>query len=257
MRFLDTQIVSYAFKGVSAVSVADEHISSVVANEFLEAHSKTHASANYYIPIHWRHSGEVQHFGPPMSGEFRRRGFSKRSTDKLTLYFGHDHPSIVEYGSVAVSRVINARALTALKLAIAPLDRRKQKRLLQRFEFLCDHRVICVPLQPDAARLRQSLLGRFLQKYSLKKNFRNSVNDVLIVSAAIAGAGELLTKDSLLLRFCADCGLLKTHEHNEWTRCETENNPSRRQDTNTNRESKAYVNRGWFVRLNRGPVSGR
>ena len=254
MRFLDTQIVSYAFKGISAVSVADERISSVVANEFLETHSKTTTSAIYYIPTHWRYWEQVGHFGPLMSSKSRRRGFPKRFTDRLTLYFGQDHPSLVEYGSVAVSRVINARALKVLRLAIAPLDRQKQRRLIQRFEFLCDHRVTCVPLQPAAARLGQSLLYRFLQKYNLKKNFRNSVNDILIVSAAIYGGGELLTRDSLLVKFCADSGLLKTHGHDEWIRCESTRNTVGRRSTN--RESRAYINRGWFVRLRRGPVSG-
>lgn len=254
MRFLDTQIVSYAFKGTSSVSVADGCISSVVANEFLEAHSKiTTTSAIYYIPTHWRYGEQVGHLGPPMSG-VRRRGFSRRSTDRLTLYFGQDYPTVVEYGSVAVSRVINEKALQVLRRAIAPLDRRKQRRLMQRFEFLCDQRVTSVPLQPAAAQLGQTLLHRFSQKYNLKKNFRNSLNDILIVAAAIHGGGELLTRDSVLVRFCADAGLFETHGQDEWIRCESTRSAVGRRGTS--RESRAYVNRGWLVRLRRGPVSG-
>ena len=254
MQFLDTQIVSYAFKGASAVSVADGCISSVVANEFLEAHSKIATSAIYYIPTYWRYGEQVGDLGPPMSGGVGRRGFSKRSTDRLALYFGQDYPTVIEYGSVAVSRVINAKALEVLRRAIAPLDKRKQRRVIQRFEFLCDQGVTSVPLQPAAGRLGQTLLHRFSQKYSLKKDFRNSLNDILIVASAIHGGGELLTRDSLLVRFCADAGLLKTHGQDEWIRCEsTRNSVGRR---STRRESKGYVNRGWFVRLRRGPVSG-
>ena len=254
VRFLDTQIISYAFKGTSAVSVVDEHISSVVANEFLESHSKTASSATYYIPTQLRHLERTGHFGPSMPigrGEFRKRGFSKRSTDRLTLYFGEDYPSIVEYGSVAVSLAINSRAINAFRLVIASLDRRKQRRIIRRFEFLCDHRVTCVALQPAVARLGQTLLYRFLQEYKLKKNFRNSVNDMLILAATIHNAGELLTRDSLLVRFCADAGLLKKHGHDEWIRCESMRPVAERQSTS--RESKGYINRSWSVRLRRGP----
>ena len=248
MRFLDTQIVSYAFKGDNSVSVTDEHISSVAANEFLEAHSRTATSANYYIPSNLRHVGMLVSLGKE---RIRKRGFSKRSTDRLTLDFDQDYPSIVEYGSFAVSRAISERALNTYRLAIAPLDRRKQKRLLQRFEFLCDHRVTCVPLQPAVARLGQCLLSRFLQTYRLKKNFRNSVNDMLILSAAIHVGGELLTKDSVLVRFCADYGLLKRYGHGEWIRCESTTPVERK---STKRESKGYINRSWAVHLRRGPT---
>ena len=257
MRFLDTQIVSYAFKGIGSVSVDDEHISSVVANELLEAYSKAVTSANYYIPTNWRHLEQSGYFGPQMSTlrrEYQKRGFSKRFTDRLTLDFGQDYPSVVEYGSIAVSHVINARTLRLFKISIASLDKRKQRRLIRRFEFLSDHRVKCVPLQPGAARLGQSILYRFCRKYKLKRNFRNSINDILILAAAIHGNGELLTRDSVLVKFCDDSGFLKKHRHHEWTRCEVTMTST--EQRSARRESKGYINRSWFVRQRRGISAG-
>lgn len=252
MQFVDTQIVSYAFKEISSVSVVDQHISSVVANEFLETYSTTETSANYYIPTslrYFRHYG-LEAVPSTVPGEFRKRGFSKQSTDRLALYFGQDYPSLVEYGSIAISRLINARALNVFRLAIAQVDKRKQRRLIQRFEFLSDHRITCIPLQPTVARLGQSLLYRFVKKYKLKKNFRNSFNDMLILAVAIDHGAELLTRDSLLVNFCADCNLVKKHKFDEWIRCETTTTPSK--GRGNRRESKGYINRSWSVRQKRG-----
>ena len=252
LQFMDTQIVSYAFKGTSSESVAEQHISSVVANEFLETHSKAETSANYYLPTNWRHFRHAGQFllSPPVRQAYRKRGLPKRYTDRLTLYFGRDYPPVVEFGSTAVSRIINARALDIFRLSTTHLHKRTRRRLIQRLEFLIDHRITCVALQPGAARLAQSLLHSFLQTHKSKKNFRNTVSDMLILAAAIHDNASLLTKDSVLVRFCADVGLMTRNGQGEWTRCDTimTSTTHRR----TSRESKAYINQSWSVRQRRG-----
>jgi hypothetical protein len=43
----------------------------------------------------------------------------------------------------------------------------------------------------------------FVQHHNVKANFRNSVNDMMILATAIAGHEQLLTDDNLLARFAA------------------------------------------------------
>lgn len=253
MIFLDTQVISYAFKGSSDEHMDGLHISSVVANEFLEAHSKDTTSATYYVPTNGLVFNKPGHLGSLLQSvmdRYRKHPFPKYSTDKISLYFGQDYPTVVEYGSIAISRLINAKGLKAYKLSISSLDKRKQRKLKQRFEFLADNSIICSPLNPKCARIGQNLLYEFTEKYTLKKNFRNSLSDILILATALSCEGQLITKDSLLASFCEKQGILKRKKHGSWVRCETDVSDTtirKRQ-----RESKGYVNRSWEVRMRKG-----
>lgn len=136
--FLDTQIVSYGFTGTTRVPIEGCHISSVVANEFLEVHARELDTARYYVPLSVLVFDKAGHLGAYLQkirDRYAHHPFPKYSTDKIALYFGDEYPRIVEYGSAAISRIINERAVRAFRLAVATLDKRKQRPLAKRFEF--------------------------------------------------------------------------------------------------------------------------
>lgn len=257
MIFLDTQVISYAFKGASEDNVDGSYISSVVANEFLEVHTKVPDTAAYYVPISGAVFNKAGHLGSLLQSikdRYKKRPFPKASTDKLGLYFGQEHPTVVEYGSFAMSRLINEKALMAFKLIIASLDKRKQRKLINRFEFIVDTGLTCTPLTSEDARLAQVLLYDFKKKHTLKNNFRNSISDILIMASAIKNEAELVTKDSLLASFCENNRLISRKKHGNWVRCESilpEINARKMA-----KESKGYINKSWQVRVRKGQGVG-
>jgi len=235
------------------MSIENDHISSVVANEFLEVYSNNGSVANYYVPLNGL---SIEKFGGHLGllrsnarEHYRKRGFSKASTDRLSLYFGKDYPSIIDFGPKAMSNLLNGRAIKTFKLTLTPLDKRQQRRLIHRFEFLCDNKINCIPLSRETSELAQKLLFQFAKKHELKTNFRNSLNDILILATTIEASGELVTKDSLLSKFIAEQGLIKIRRNEKWVCCDASKEPEHGKKRSL--ESKGFVNRSWLVKERR------
>jgi hypothetical protein len=166
--------------------------------------------------------------------------------DRLIFNFGRDFPALIEFGSRAVAAIVNDRNHAAFAGVLSSLDKAFQKRMRPRFAFLCSEVLECVPLTRETADVGIRLLDGFSQQHSLKGNFRNSVNDMMILAAAISSKDDLLTEDSLLARFAASVrGAPFTEERGGTLRINFGRGLATR-STQT-RESKGYINRGWRV----------
>ena len=248
---IDTQILSYAYKGQRA-AVDDAKVSSVVAHEFLEIYdAKSPTKFHYYI--RYAAGGSVNHqrwlFGDPPAK--LKPGW----VEKLILNFGADFPSLIEFHSRATSAIINDRNIAAFGQILSSLDKPAKKRLRPRFAFICRHIEACVPLVPKMAEVGIQLLWDFSQKHSLKANFRNSVNDMMILATAITAGERFWTEDSLLARFAADCHYAPLREVRPGI-IEIDFEKTKASTPNRSRESKGYINRGWRIAtdLGRSPV---
>ncbi|MER8817208.1 hypothetical protein NKJ36_24980 [Mesorhizobium sp. M0142] len=123
-----------------------------------------------------------------------------------------------------------------------------QKKLRPRFAFLCEHIEECVPLVPQTAEMGIQLLWEFVQHHNVKANFRNSVNDMMILATAIALSERLLTDENLLTRFAAAQREAPLRELDEGViEIDFERHPGQAQPPRP--RARGYINRGWRIAM--------
>ena len=250
----DTQVLSYYFKGATALPNELVRISSITAAEFLLIQSREPSKANYYpiLPSRFNHAGALFGLTGSTSSIFdskRHAAQGKHRTDQLILEFGTNAPTYIEFGSVAITQIINQRHDQIYSASISHLDKKLQKKLIARFRFLLDAGISCVAVTPQVARIGMNLLGSFMDKYQTKDNKRNTINDVLILATAINSEAELVTKDNLLARFAAELMSAPTLPQKEAIRIDFSSATASARRTPL--ESKGFINRGWQIRERR------
>ena len=241
MAIIDTQIISYYYKKTEPIPSTQITISSITAAEFLLIQSRKPHKANYYPVI----SSYLGHHSASLYSK-ERAALGKHRTDQILLNFGGVTPSLIEFGSVAISQIINGSNHSLFVSSISHLNKALQKKLRNRFDFLIQQDVQCIPFTPEIGTVGINLLAQFLDKYNAKQNIRNTINDILILSTAVKHSTSLLTEDNLLRRFAADflgaicqeqppIGLLIDFSTPEVT------------DRRKPLESKGYINKGWQI----------
>jgi hypothetical protein len=239
--FVDTQVVSYAKKGTTTRSIKGARISSVTASELLLVYGEKRTAANYYVP-----AISTIHLGTASLGSTKRdHPFSRNFTDSIVFDFGRDFEPLKEFGSNTISTMVNERNIGLLRQSIAFLDKRTQKYIREDFDFLVDNDIECVPLSPNMIEAGYRYLKVFQSSgEKVKTSFRNTWNDLLILSTAEIHAEKLWSEDSQLNRIAASSfGEFAEAEPGTldiWLR-PGPLEPAKR----TSRESKRYVNTGW------------
>lgn len=239
---LDTQVVSLALKGRWDRPVEGCCISSIVANELLLVQSQKLSQADLYIPL-W----SPRHFAGASVIASRRRDhpFNKRLSDSVIMDFGNEFPTIVEYNNQSIANAISEGLDDLFIASINHFHKPKRKLLASRFRFIVDNGIRCVPLQQEDVEYAFLLLAQFRRKHNLKHDFRNSWNDLLILSTAICRRALLVTEDNELTRFAVElCGASpsSTGGFLEIPFLQMEEQTQR-----SSRESKGYVNVRWRV----------
>ncbi|WP_269243076.1 hypothetical protein [Flavobacterium limnophilum] len=248
MEIIDTNILYYKFKNPKYyIDIRDKNISSVNALEFLKNIEKVHTnSAKFYIPLN---SGLNFHFGILISKFHKNRAFNKRLSDCVTFEFNNDFPSYNLYNNLSVQQVINNKQNELLKASINFLAKEDFKDIYSKYNFLIDNNLNCISLEQIDVDLALELLNKFLLNHSLKDDFRNCWNDLLIASIAVNRNLNLVSKDKLLNQFVsAEFGIKEKRITNEVT----EYNFSSNEVTERKHEkfeSKGYINRSWNYRL--------
>ena len=151
----------------------------------------------------------------------------------------------MEFGSLAIAEMINERKVELLQRSIQFLSKGRQKIIREDFRVLVENEVRCVPLNTRTVDIGHRLLDAFRSSdQRIKTTFRNTWNDLLILSAAWANNEELLSNDDQLNRFAAS----SFGEFSQWgsgilkIRFPALQAPTARRISG---ESKRYVNRGW------------
>ena len=177
--------------------------------------------------------------GPKMD-----HAFSKRSTDQIVFDFGSDYPALIEFGSIAISKMINERNAPLLRRAIAHLDAKIQRLIREDFDFIVSNDIECEPIRRSAITIAHKLLTVFkVGDEAFRGTFRNSWNDLLILASAWDQNRLLLTKDSQLNRIAAG-------HYGRFTEFEdglTIQFPSISAAEREAKESSEYVNHSWRV----------
>ncbi|MDR5758609.1 PIN domain-containing protein [Caballeronia sp. LZ035] len=258
MSITDTQVLLYYYKGAAPLPDSSIVISSVTAAEFLLIQSTTPNSANYYPILPDRAKHRIGWFSPAESRLPRRLFDSRRHaarrkhrTDQLILNFNGRMPSFIEFGSAAISRIINGGYEDIFSASITLLEKETQKKLRDKLRFLISSNVRCLAITPAIADVGMNILDKFLERYQAKRNLRNTINDVLILSTAVAHSLPLLTEDNLLKRFTAELFGASLSEQPP-DRLIVDFRPSEVVDRRRPFESKGYIHRGWRVMERRG-----
>ena len=241
MEYLDTQIISYSHKGETDWIVENKHISSIVACEFLMSNSTLNDQANYYIPV----CNDVTHIRL-----FRKmdHSFAKKISDSILFNFSKiDQPPFRQYNNKSISNIINNKRKDLLHSSIGHLKKEMRKTINNKFIFLLDQNISCNPIYECDIETGYELLDLFSKEYNTKDNFKNTWNDILILSKTINDKAILNTNDKLLKKFA------EKYFPNNITRkddiftldFEDKKNAVR----NNIQESKGYINNGWFYKI--------
>jgi len=248
-QHLDTQVVSYAISGSWEEPLDGCVISSIVANELFLVQGNDPANANLYVPLL-----SANHTMGPLASELRRRDhpFNRSLSDSIVMDFGNEFPTIIEYNSLSISIAINDGLTDLMVGVVNHLDKHIKKKLMQRFRFLVDNGIRCNPLRTPDVETAFELLAKFKVNYNVKGNFRNTWNDLLILSSAMTAGENLVTEDNLLSRFAAEqSGVAPTKKQGFLELPFAVTNSEERKSS---RESKGYINTGWRVEFSKPPI---
>jgi hypothetical protein len=181
-------------------SIRGARISSITASELLLVYGKKRTAANYYVPVI-----SPIHLGTANIGSMKRdHPFSKNYTDSIIFNFGRDFEPLKEFGSNAISKMVNERNVELLRQSISFLDKKTQKFIRADFDFLVENEIECVPLSLNAIEAAYTYLKAFVSsKEKMKTTFRNTWNDLLILSTAGNYGEALWSEDNQLNRFAA------------------------------------------------------
>lgn len=247
----DTQVLSFAYKGQSlteGMPVPDMKsdrvkIPSVVAQEFLESQVFDHTKARYYIPLT---SDPIRIKALVDFARNYERGFQKTSTDHFLLNTPASYKSQLEFSHIAMADVINERRYNLFKGSISGLSKARRKTLKKRFAYILETGLQCVPLSRSATELGLDLLDRFLKCHAPKSNFRNTVNDMMILAMGKELGSQLWTEDELLSQFASTTLGRKVGKHDGLFKVSPSQEEQNRERTDN--ESKGYVNKSWRQR---------
>ncbi|MDU0290040.1 PIN domain-containing protein [Saccharothrix longispora] len=161
--------------------------------------------------------------------------------DSLVLDFNGAF-ALVEHGHYGISTMINAKECGFFGAVVSGLDKARRRVVGDRFAFLVDNNVRCIPLWRDSARLGVSAFIRFTVTNAPKAKLRNSINDMLILATAACHGLPLVTEDKLLARFAEDFLTASVEYRDTYAQVDFGVEEVKRA---LSRESKGYVNRGW------------
>lgn len=248
MRIIDTNILYYKHQNPKyIISLSNGFITSINALEFLKNIEKKHTNrAKYYIPL----ISQI-HLGTLANKFHKNRPFNKRLSDNIAFDFKRDFESYVLYNNHSICKCINENSKELFYPSIEFLAKENFKEIKDKFNFLLESKLTCLQIDNRDIDLSYSLLDLFLKNHSIKEDFRNSWNDLLILSKSINTKSILVTKDKLLNKFAAeiyDAKVVSSTENEieiDFRELDFEDNKYRKF------ESKGYINRGWQYKMNK------
>jgi predicted nucleic acid-binding protein len=245
IRLCDTQIISYAINSHQRLPSSDVAISSTTAQELLLVQGHEFTRNNYYVPFLTEQPTTPGTVEALLKGRGKfRKDFGKNRTDHFILDFGVDHPTIIEYSHVALAQALNGGDYYLLYGLTSILGESHRKAAVRRLRYLIDHGIQCIPVGRPAAEAGLELFRGFSEHYTLKRNFRNSLNDILTLAVAQVSCSTLYTHDELLATFAANYTGVPVNKGDESLAIDFMRNTSK---VRVNRGSKGYVNKGWRV----------
>ncbi|PSK99305.1 hypothetical protein CLV63_10326 [Murinocardiopsis flavida] len=247
---LDTQeLVALHKTGNPPANGNNNFITSTTAQEFLGVRNAGTGRLRYWIPSELRPksmsslTGKEWRIFIQQHANWRPWNASRR-LDKIGLYFGQDYPAVEEIGHRAIAKMVNDGESWLLGACAEIAGTRFSRITRSRMEYLEENEILCRPLTYHSAEASLSIFHAFTNKYAIKSNYRNSLNDILILSVARHWSMSLLTRDQLLAKFSVEYLGTSVNSIQESTTIGFGKpiSPGVKM-----RESKGYVNRHWNI----------
>jgi len=240
MKLIDTNVLSYVYNKNNnyELSIDNEYISSIIALEFLLIQKK-----NYYIP-NIGNIAKNTYLSRLIKIEHLPR---KHSTDSILFNFNQLHDSFSYYSNFAISDLINNQNVILYDKIMEFQDKIHRKELKKKIRFIIDNNIKCEPILDEDIKAGYLILEKFINKYSTKGNFRNTWNDILILSKSINKNLSLITEDKLLNKIAIEfynATVIKNHGFVNLTF-----NNIEKIIRKTNKESKWYINKSWEYKI--------
>jgi predicted nucleic acid-binding protein len=243
---LDTQVVSYMMKGrLPGPDPVSHVITSTVAHELLRMRDKSSGSPRYFLPGHASHA-EYATLPVLATAHPTNRPVFKRRADRISIDFNGDLPSVQEYSHLGISLAINRRDVRIFRASIRHLPKQDRKTLVAIFEYLIATGLRCLPLDETGIRTGLVQLERFTATGgNAKKDFRNTLNDMLILGVALRHNHRIYTLDKELTRVASPQFHARTADGALFSLEPRQGPKGERKISN---ESKGFINRGWQYR---------
>ncbi|RKS09728.1 hypothetical protein DFP74_5470 [Nocardiopsis sp. Huas11] len=221
-------------------------ITSTTARELFFLKDRGSAKYNYWIP--------EPHISESLLGEggmvalrYFREAYARRSRqdrDRVHFYFGTDYPPVIESGHRSVAFLVNANASRVIKECAKPLGRERRRIVKSRIDFLSAASVECIPLVDRSAGLALPLFHEFAKRYTLKADFQNSLNDILVLALSQYHSLPMKTRDKVLADFAQEVLGAAIELNSSALKISPRNLGG---DRSRFFESKGYINKGWRV----------
>ncbi|RSK34005.1 hypothetical protein [Hymenobacter metallilatus] len=246
---IDTNILSYNYKKVKGYEWFDIYkavIPSVVALEFLNNQSSSRHGANYYVP-----NIKIQQYDPGIAEFIRKRdhAFNKHRSDYLIFDFKEDIESFKIFNNYSISSVVSEKFKELYFASVKFLPKEQKKKLIKKYNYVLSQDLLCVPLVDEDIIIAYDLLDKALEDnvVNFKSNFKNSWNDILVLSKAISLSKTLWTSDKVLNNFAAEVYHARTRTVGDVL--ELSFGKELAEKSIVRKESKGYINRGWDYKM--------
>lgn len=252
--FIDTNILYYKFSNKKLpIQIKGRNIVSINALEFLKNIDKEHNNrARYHIPLALL--GHVLMYREYIKE--RNRPFPKHVCDSIKFDFKQDFESYALFNNETITNVINSEMKELFRHSISFMNKEEFKELKSKFWFLIENEVTCHFISDADIELSYELLDSFLKKHMIKKDFKNSWNDLLILSKVINSGGNLISTDKLLNHFAAKEFAASVKRNYDFFEFRFPTTNAKSGNKLTKFESKGYINKGWAYRINKGKAIG-
>jgi len=250
--YLDTNILYYKFSGKPVnIDLKGKSLTSINALEFLKNIEKEHHNkAKYHIPLLLYQSHMFGFSSMQRLMMKDKRLFNKRLSDAIIFDFKQNFESYTLYNNKSIAQVINNNCKDIFLASIKSIEKSSYKDIKNRFNFILKNNLICDSITSTDVELGYELLDNFLKRYTLKPDFRNCWNDILILAKSINEGAKLITTDKLLNTFASEVYDGRVNRKGDFIEIDFPRKYKREDELWYKKESKGYINRGWFYKMN-------
>ncbi len=249
MVVFDTQVTS---EHLRAGGVPDGvAVTSTTLQEIFGMQGAGNTRNRFYLPL-MKDEYQLHHYAHLHAERKGDRRRIRPHTDRLIINFAADHPTVVEYSHSATCRLLelSRRRLDAGFQVFAAharpaLTKATFANVRTHYRSLSASSARYVALATETVDVALSLLPRFTREYNLKNDFRNSLNDLLILATAIRMNETLHTRDQVLSDFAVTVAQAEVSSRTDGRFEVSFRDPSAVRRVNS--ESKGYINLGWRV----------
>lgn len=232
IEFLDTQILIRSLTRTDfTVDIDNKKISSIVALEFLNLISiiETHPKIgrfHSYIPY--------DSFVIDLKNEFDS---FKISLNQAIANFINGKSS--DYGIHSKYGMIDNSISSCL-------SKKEYKVFREKVGFLFRHKLTVTPVNKEIVELMLDIYNNIKSEYNIKKDYKNSFRDLLIVSTAIYNNSNLITVDKELNRILTRYSYVDVVENNEIQILRPEKTANSK--IIKKNDIKNYINSSWLLK---------